>query len=362
MKCKIHILYPSEWVAYSPTILNLAEVLAEDNDVIVTCFDNGKYNNSGLDSARFNTVRVPYANFFLLAALGQYGAYKRKALHHCVRRESADILVGVDSIGIAAALDCSPRAHFLSLEISRDVLFNSIDWGRVDSVAIQTQERLDYLFPGKKPDNVFFLPNSPRKCILEPVRESSNSGRNFRAVLLGNLIPSHGLYICIDALDNMDALSLVLKGNISAKIQNEINLRYGRLLDSGRLLIDASYTPQSELIDYLIGFDVGLCFYDFDRILKNDFNYLSSPSGKMHAYIASGVPVIGSDIVGLRLVREFNAGVLLRECSPESICAAVEQLRKGHEKYRKGCMEAARACNFDAHVAPYKTFLLSSSF
>ncbi|MDD2465956.1 MAG: hypothetical protein PHI97_18310 [Desulfobulbus sp.] len=359
MKHKIHILFPSEWAAYSPTLLNLAEVLGKDCEVVVTCFDNGKYNNSSLDPVLFKIERLPYAMFALLAALGLYGTYKKAMLRYAIRREGADVLIGVDNLGLAAVLECAPKAHFLSLEISRSALFNRLDWGRVASVAIQTQERLDYLFPARKPDNVFILPNSPRMSVGSPGCKPQDPDGIFNVVLLGNLIPSHGLYICIDAVAAMERVVLTLKGNLSDNVRHNIEVSYGSLLGSKRLLIDDSYTPQDRLIPYLSRFDAGFCFYDFNQ-LKRDFNYQSSPSGKMYAYLAAGVPTIGSDIVGLNPIRKFDAGILLHEHSSAKICAAIDTLRQRHARYRQGCLQAARNFDFDAHAKPYKKYLLEA--
>lgn len=359
MRHKIHILFPSEWAAYSPTLLNLVEVLGKDCEVVVTCFDNGKYNNSSLDPVVFKIKHLPYMMFALLAALGLYGAYKKAMMRYSIRREGADVLIGVDNLGLAAALECAPKAHFLSLEISRSALFNRLDWGRVASVAIQTQERLDYLFPARKPDNVFILPNSPRMSVGSPGCKPQNPDGIFNVVLLGNLIPSHGLYICIDAVAAMERVVLTLKGNLSDNVRHNIEVSYGSLLGSKRLLIDDSYTPQDRLIPYLSRFDAGFCFYDFNQ-LKRNFNYQSSPSGKMYAYMAAGVPTIGSDIVGLSPIRKFDAGILLQEHSPAKICAAIDTLRQGHARYRQGCFQAAKSFDFDAHAEPYKKYLFEA--
>jgi len=303
--------------------------------------------------------RLPYAMFALLAAFGLYDAYKKAMLCYAIRREGTDILIGVDNLGLAAALECTPKAHFLSLEISRNALFNRLDWGRGASVAIQTQERLNYPFPDRKPDNVFILPNSPRMSVGPQGCKPQDSYGMFNTVLLGNLIPSHGLYICIDAVAAMDKVVLTLKGNLSDNVRYDIELRYGSLLSSNRLLVDSSYTAQDGLIPYLSRFDAGFCFYDFDQ-LKKDFNYQSSPSGKMYAYIAAGVPTIGLDIVGLRPIREFDAGILLQEYSPTKICEAIDTLRQGHARYRRGCFQAARAFDFDSHAKLYKKYLLAT--
>ena len=43
MKKKVLIIYPDEWVAYSPTILNLVDVLASSFSVKVIAVDTGRF-------------------------------------------------------------------------------------------------------------------------------------------------------------------------------------------------------------------------------------------------------------------------------------------------------------------------------
>ena len=104
----------------------------------------------------------------------------------------------------------------------------------------------------------------------------------------------------------------------------------------------------------------GFCFYDFNLIKKNDFNYLSAPSGKLFNYYAAGVPVIGSEILGLQSVRDYATGVLLQELTPETIANGVRDVLKRHASMRKACAVAAREFDFGVRVQPFVEFLHNS--
>jgi len=357
MRRKVQILFPSEWVAYSPTILNLVTALREDFEVFVTAFDNGKYNNNQLDPKVFHLIRIPYVFFLILAFFGAYSWFKTLLLRRSIQKDKSRLLIGVDKIGFEAALRCSRSAHFLSLELNKNNSFIHSKIDNISSIAIQSNERLEYLFPDKKPDNIFILPNS--LPFIPPKRISNNFNKNFfNIIFLGNAIPSHGIFICIDAVHDTPFTKLTIKGPINYKNRTKIENNYKNLIKSGRLHIDSSYVNQDDLINYLQNFDAGFCFYDFNRISKDDFNYQSSPSGKMYAYFTAAVPIIGSDIIGLKPVREFSAGVLLKELSTKNIKKSIYDLRTDYHYYQNGCISASKFFDFNLHVQRYKQFLL----
>lgn len=360
MKPTVLILFPSEWVAYSPTIINLVSVLEKNFDVTVTAFDNSKYDNSNLSIKQFKIIRLPYLVFAFLAAIRTYDAFKKKVLEFYAKRSNADIIIGVDNIGIAAALHASPYSHFLSLELSRDSVFSRINFNQVKSIAIQSQERFDYLFSGTKLRDYFFLPNSPilNGKIIKKTRKKLRS--EFKVVMLGNLTPSHGLYHCVEAVSRIEKASLTLKGPISKKNLTDLRIKYNKMINKGSLIVDLNYTPQNAILEYLSDFEIGFCFYDFTRINADDFNYESSPSGKMYAYFAAGIPVIGSDVIGLRPINVFSAGILLRDLSPKTICNAMDMVLKHRDLYQKGCVRAALFYDFFIHAEKYSNHLLES--
>lgn len=359
MKKKVVILFPYEWVSYSPTVLNLVEILKEFCDVDVFAFDNGKYNNKSLDSSIYHLIHIPLLIFWLLASIGIYKTFKALAFEYILRKKSADVIIGVDSLGMYIAQSIYGSANYLSLEINQDYYFKRLEIKNIESVAIQSEERLAYQFPRGFSGPIYILPNAP---ILESREEAvslkSQKLSEVNTILLGNIIPSHGLFICIDSIAEMSKVTLTLKGTISNNIYQSLRTKYANLIDNRRLMIDKIYTPQSEIIKYLRSFDIGFCFYDFKLISKGNFNYISSPSGKMYNYFAAGIPVIGSDVTGLQPVKLFNAGILLPDPTPKSVQKALQAIQQNYPKFREGCFKAALSLDFRKYARDYRAFLL----
>ncbi|MEJ2726543.1 MAG: hypothetical protein P8175_18280, partial [Deltaproteobacteria bacterium] len=193
----------------------------------------------------------------------------------------------------------------------------------------------------------------------------SQAERSFdgRLVFLGNILPEHGIFTCLDAVEELAAggVTLTIKGVLYRKrVRDKIFARYGHLIKTGTVTLDKTYVDQDKIIGFLSRFSVGFCLYDFGIISKKDFNYLSSPSGKVFNYYAAGVPVIGTDIPGLRSVKDFNAGVLLSEPSVQGIKQALKEISDRFDFYRANCFEAARHFDFTQVVRPYRDFLIRS--
>ena len=171
-----------------------------------------------------------------------------------------------------------------------------------------------------------------------------------------------GLDGAVDAIncDTTDQLTLTIKGVIyKNSVKTAILSRYSRLIDQGKVVLDETYTNQDNIVKYLTPFSIGFCFYDFNLISKNDFNYLSSPSGKLFNYYAAGVPVIGTDVPGLSSVHEFKTGILIKELSVDCILTAIKRIINNYEEFSRNCIRAARHFDFAEAAASYKEFLQS---
>lgn len=355
MTKRIAILFPHEWVAYSPTILNLVELLISRYKVRVFTFDNGKYEHGSLDPEVFNLIRLPLWIRVILTATLTYKAAKALLMFKATRYVKADIVIGVDSIGFYVAQKRFGNAHLLSLEIERDWLQRNWLASSIQSIAIQSAERLEYLFPEGAPAKVFYLPNSPILVVRKRIKKDTQN-RSF--IFLGNVLPCHGIYLCIEAIRLIPGTTLTIKGSVRHTMRDRLERRYQELFNKKRLIFDTEYIPQCEVIGYLQGFEVGFCFYDFRFLSNKDVNYITSPSGKIYNYFAAGVPVIGNNIPGLNDVKVFGAGILLDDVSANSICNAVHEMRDNYSHYREGCFKASEALDFSRCSRPYIDFLL----
>jgi glycosyltransferase involved in cell wall biosynthesis len=361
------VVYPDEWLSYSPTVLNLVRVLEAAFTVTLVAIDDGTFRNRALENDRFKFIRVnTLAAKFLRRLRPLYAVVKAILLLVRLRamgssRQRFDEVIAIDSVGLWVVQRIFPgNCHFLSLELKRDVFFRRSDKLRVDSVIIQSAERMEALFGTPMP-NVHLIQNSP---IVNRATIADNAKHRFdgRLIFLGNILPAHGVYKILDAIEQEAAgrLTITLKGMLyKPSVKSRIKSRYHHLISSGKICLDESYTRQEDIVSYLNGFSAGFCLYDFDYIPRDDFNYLSSPSGKLFNYYAAGLPVIGSDILGLSSTREFNAGILIQELSARSILRAISEIESGYEQFSRNCIRAALHFDFAEAANRYSSFLQS---
>ena len=360
------IVYPDEWLSYSPTVLNLVRVLEATFSVTLVAIDDGTFHNRAVENERIEFVRVnPLAAKCLRRLRPLYAAVKAALLHARLRliasQRRFDEVIAVDSVGLWVVQRIFPgNCHFLSLELKRDVFFRRSAKRRVDSVIIQSAERMEALFGTPMP-NVHLIQNSPI-VNREAIAENAKHRFDGRLILLGNIVPAHGVYRILDAVEQEadGRLSLTLKGMIyKPSVRSRIRSRYRNMVASGQLTLDESYTSQEDIVSYLNGFSIGLCLYDFDHIPRNDFNYLSCPSGKLFNYYAAGLPILGSDILGLSSAREFDAGILISDLSTRSILHAISEIESGYGQFSRNCIRAALHFDFAEAAGRYSRFLES---
>jgi glycosyltransferase involved in cell wall biosynthesis len=215
---------------------------------------------------------------------------------------------------------------------------------------IQTKERFDFLFRDPKRRPTFsILPNSPIQASFE-----HHPSEPQHLIYFGLISASHGVESCIEALRCLpDSYRMTLKGPASPAYMTTLELKYREFFESTRLTYEASYLATVEVLPYLSRFAMGFCFYDFNIIARNDFNYVSCPSGKLYSYLAAGIPVIGSDILGLQVVHEKDCGLLLKEPNPEAIAGAVRKIEQDLLAYQKRCRAAATQFDFRDHFSRF---------
>jgi glycosyltransferase involved in cell wall biosynthesis len=370
------IVFPDEWLAYSSTVLNMVKCLETSHDVTVMAFDNGRFETTvGIHELTFIRVSrfwgkimegmgayLSCLSFRYIDRLSIYRLYKLIALIVVLarlksNRPAYDLIVGVDSVGYLATRIIWSHSVFLSLEIRKDIFLLASRLVGINHLVIQSQERSAYII-GNTGVKVSYVQNSH---IMDHNQErESTESKQRNLVYLGNIMPNHGVEQCADAIQLLDdQYSLTLKGfvdNHYNKYLRYLRTKYQSLLKSGRLTIDTSYIEQSELLVFLRRYYIGFCIYDFSHIASGDFNYISSPAGKLFNYYAAGIPIVGMDIIGLRSVKEFKAGVLLTRLNPSAIVEAVLEIEQRYDWYTANSMRAALA--FDFKLA-FDTFIRS---
>lgn len=355
---KILIVFLDEWISYSPTILNIISLFKIRYEVEILTVNNGAYNNN-YEMCHSHIININNFIYRYAAKLSVYRLLKTtlaiKYFFINLSKKKYDLVIGVDSDGYFVSKIYYKSAFYLSLEIKNDLyMFLSKILG-IKNIVIQSKERLSYL--NIDCHNVYILPNSP--IVLDKTKYPSIASRQYKLLYLGNVIESHGLNDCINTLYLVDEkYTLTIKGisQSSNRYLKHIMQKHEKLIRKKRLIISTEYIPQEKIIDYVKTFYIGFCFYDFNLISKNDFNYISSPSGKLYNYLASGVPVIGSDIVGLKVVEQFETGRLIKHYSPQSILEQIKNIEGNYKKYVNNCIIASEKFEFSKNFQAIRWF------
>lgn len=342
---KALIVFPDEWIAYSPTILNLYECLKADYCTKIITFQY-PYIKNEVEVEDIEFIPISKWKLRALRKLKRYRHYKLDKLTKCLRKESRkqyDLVIAVDAIGFLACCEYFVDPVFLSLEVREDEFIEKALKKGIRHLIIQSKERKDFLLGKEATAKVSYIQNAPILHSEIFPRESSNK----RLVYFGNIKEYYGIENCIEALKLLgNDYTLTLKGIKDENYHSRLISKYKELTDSGKLIIDHSYIDQKEVIAYLRDFDIGFAMFDFSYIQKDLFNFLSTPSGKIFNYFAAGVPVIGNDIIGFSCVKDYGAGILLPELSAGKIAEAAEKIHAAYEPYSVNCIRAAKDFDF----------------
>lgn len=337
------LVFPDDWISYSPTVLNLLSLLNArgiETKVITFEADHPVDELTGRSALIGVHRRVKQ----VLSRFDMYSAYKlRRLIGQLWKEPRYDHYVGVDSVGALALQLAGIRGFdFLSLEVKRDVFFQRIDQSLIRYVLVQSIERYSYLFPSDGPA-YFLIQNSP---LMDSDAVPRTLQGNPKLVFLGNAIPSHGILECIAFIAATPDLTLEVCGLVPPNIAERISSSAA----ADRIRVRTQYVAQADIRQYLASFDIGICLYNVEN---SDFNYQSVPSGKLFNYFSVGLPVVATDLPGLRPVREFAAGVLLESNSASNIGRAVTQIRSAYSSCSKGAARAGNHFSFDRMARPY---------
>ena len=360
----IVVLFPDDWASYSPTLTRLVALLSERFEVRAWVLDTGRFDLQALDSTQYRRIGIPAAAATFLRKCGIMPLARWLLLPWRSRgapRWARDV-VAVDAGGAVAAALLGRRFHYLSLEIRRWSIVRWLVPRRALSIVIQSQQRLQFQFSAAslRETPVFMLQNAPNfretPDLAAPLRDLSRP----RLVYMGNVIPGHGLLRMLDLLQAWPEASLTIHGALSPATREMIEQRYPGLVTQQRLQLSTAYLHDSEIIPFLSGFDLGLCLYELEGRMRTDYNYISSPAGKMFNYFAAGIPVIASPLAGLDPVSVHGAGLQAASNSVHDLRHAADAICADYPRYRQGALEAAREYDFATAAGAFAGFLARS--
>lgn len=346
-KKSILIVFPDEWLQYSPSVLNLYKCCEEKYNTHLVFFSNGKFNNKGLVKNGHSIYVGKFAAYLWRKTFG-YKLYKMlllfiKLLTIKLFQKSYNVVIAIDSSGYLVTRIFFSKTVFFSLECEKDKYYSICEKIGIKSLIIQSEERKEYLIGKNSKVKVFYLQNAP---ILNQNFKPLKEAKEKRILYLGNIEFGYGLEHFIDCIEDLgEEYSLTLKGIKNDKYYDWLVSKYHHLIKRGKLRFDFDYIQQDKIVAFVAHYFIGITGYDLE-LAKKSFNYFSSPAGKLFNYYAAGVPVIGIDIIGLKSVTQFNAGVLIDEVNSQKIKQAIKKIEDNYQTFFDNCHKASEHFDF----------------
>ncbi len=280
---------------------------------------------------------------------------------NATRGRKYDVIFGVDAVGgaIGELIASRKKVPFfywsLELTFEKDVrhplkrLLKSLERRAARRAAfiviqdhLRAQAFLDEHRPGHR--RTLFVPNAP---VGEGATRPSDYlygalaiPRDRRIVLhAGMLDPEVLAYELAASVGSWpEPYCLVLHSNFWKPLDDPYISRI-LAIDEPRLFLSNQGVRTSELDHLIASAYVGLATYRDD--LGPNYSLIVSASGKIPYYLRNGVPVICSDLPGMRdLMEQYGCGVAVR--SVEEIPAALETIARDYARFRAGALECYR--------------------
>jgi glycosyltransferase involved in cell wall biosynthesis len=234
------------------------------------------------------------------------------------------------------------RVHKEIKEAEREMLSGKVEW-----VIIQDQFRADALQRslGFKLNNFSFLPNSVRRDQTETGRSRYfhklfDFENDQKIILSAGMIADSVCSLELSRAIGMWNTGLPVKTVFHERIEVQGNKAYYdkvRMAGNGRVYMSLKPVPYCDLHTIFTSADIGLAIYSKSH--GDNFGIIGSASGKLFQYIKYGVPVIASDLPGLReLVLDNGIGLVVG--GPEDVPAAIEKVLANWESYSNNARKA----------------------
>ncbi len=371
------IIFPDLHLPFSPTTLNLFYSLKKTFNVKLISLEPSQHYSSQkindphviyikIESIKISIFERIWIKLFKIILGKKHQKVKDHYLNEKLKNYKANSfievikkfegeIIAVDFFSLWCAQNAGKFAHLVSLEIpDHDIYRDNIDYNKIKSVIIQSEERFIHLFKDKEYPK-FFVQNSPPYIEFD-IEIENRAKKNL--IFCGSALPEFGIFSCLDFLKDYPEYCLTLKGAIPKSIKEAIKKFYNDLLENGNLIFNEEYMDHEELTKYISSFRIGFVFYDFYRFEHlRTFNYFTAPSGKMFQYINSGVPIIGNKLSGLSIIEENNIGNLITCLSSNQIKAAVDDVELDYQNSAYNARALAKNFDFNANIIPFLTFL-----
>jgi glycosyltransferase involved in cell wall biosynthesis len=204
---------------------------------------------------------------------------------------------------------------------------------RADRVLAQSHHRAAALVDtGVRPDRVVVLADGPEPGLFPVPRDLGYRRRyagdgDVLAAYTGSLEAYQGVDDILTAVADTPEVSLVLFGSPSGDYAKQVA---DRGLAARVHVIDPA--PYAELPALLAAADIGL----------SPRHYGGNVPGKVPAYLAAGLPVIATDVEGLREVVDDSVGAVVPAHRPDLLAKALRELATDAPRRKRAGEEASR--------------------
>ena len=401
------IFFYEGWLNISPTLINLASLLAKSGyEVIIYTRDTG-YDKPTHLSPRievvylrehiefekllqlFPNVKLGFLAPTLLLVLFAFQILIYRLKHHSTKA-ARSISIGVDTnCAILALLESyftKSTLVYLSLELNYEkysfyfykwrAILGRLAYRRSACVLIQDEDRFKILCESARyeHDRVFYIPNSISSDSLD-TQSNLPENTNFfqekfslekskypylvvQAGIIDDVVFSGELASAFDAIDKDFALIF------HAGKQRDWNDPYIKLLrevNSTNLYLSLDPLPYEQIDRVFRAVTIGLAFY---RGVDDNFSKIAKASGKLSGYLKYGKPVLMSDLQSLSELNErYQFGIVIKNPSSSAeIEQALDRIMSNYNFYSSNailCYE--REFDFDACSKSFLEFIVNRS-
>jgi len=194
---------------------------------------------------------------------------------------------------------------------------------KTDKVIVTTNYRKDTLSEQYNFKNIEVVQNCPN---FQPVEAHNFFRQEYkissdRVIILyqGLLAKKRGIFSIVDALEDLDNISIIFMGMGEDKLSLEEYVADKNL--ENKVFIKDAVKPY-ELIKYTSSADIGI-----QLLFNTDINHYSTISNKLLEYIMAGLAIVGSDFPEIRKILDENEnGIVVDPSDTEQIREAIVKL------------------------------------
>jgi glycosyltransferase involved in cell wall biosynthesis len=346
------IVFPDEWINYSPSMLNSIALLSQRGYAVELLSFGFSHFNASTVNSKHTHITIPFIVYKWLGKIKAYEPLKYWLLMLLLffkRNTTYGVVIGVDNIGYGTVRAFFKHAIFFSLEVKKDKYFTQCLQLGITHCIIQSAERYHFLFDdsGCTPAQLI-VQNAPIIPTNFNVSDTEINARTKQLVYWGNIANFYGIEPLIDALILLpNQYTLTLRGVKNEVYHTHLQAKYATLIQAQRLLFNYDYVPQELLLNQMKQYYIGFVMFDFSKIKTSDFNCVSSPSGKQFNYMAAGLPTIGQDIIGFAPIAQNNAGILLPTFDAQSVVTAINTIENNYSTYAHNAVKASIHYDFN---------------